>query len=73
MFCGDTLFIGGCGKVFQGTYEELFNSLQKLSYLPNDTLVFPGHEYASKNLEFCLKLDPNNEFLKDTLNGLKIK
>jgi hydroxyacylglutathione hydrolase len=65
LFCGDTLFIGGCGKVFQGTHEELYNSIKTLSYLPNDTLVFPGHEYTVNNLKFCLKLDPHNDFAKD--------
>jgi hydroxyacylglutathione hydrolase len=65
LFCGDTLFIGGCGRVFNGTHEELYNSLLKISYLNNDTLVFCGHEYTQRNLEFCLKLDPENEFLKD--------
>ncbi len=65
LFSGDTLFIGGCGRVFNGSHAELYESLKKLTYLPNDTLVFPGHEYAKKNLEFCMKLDPNNDFLKD--------
>jgi hydroxyacylglutathione hydrolase len=71
LFSGDTLFIGGCGRVFNGTHEELYDSLKKLSYLPNDTLVFPGHEYTQKNLEFCLKLDPENEFLKDKYKWVK--
>jgi hydroxyacylglutathione hydrolase len=71
LFCGDTLFIGGCGRVFDGTHEELYNSLKTLSYLPNDTFVFPGHEYTQKNLEFCLKLDPDNEILKDKYEWAK--
>ena len=71
LFCGDTLFIGGCGRVFNGTYAELYNSLKTLTYLPNDTLVFPGHEYTQKNLEFCLKVDPENEFLKDKFEWVK--
>lgn len=71
LFCGDTLFIGGCGRIFDGTHEELYNSLKTLSYLPNDTFVFPGHEYSQKNLEFCLKLDPENEFLKDKYEWVK--
>jgi hydroxyacylglutathione hydrolase len=65
LFCGDTLFIGGCGRVFNGTHEELYNSLKTLTFLPNDTLVFPGHEYTQKNLEFCKKLDPDNDFIKE--------
>jgi hydroxyacylglutathione hydrolase len=65
LFCGDTVFIGGCGRVFNGTIEELYDSITKISYLPNDTLVFPGHEYTLKNLEFIKKLDPSNEFVAD--------
>lgn len=67
LFCGDTLFIGGCGRVFNCTHDELFDSLKKLSFLPNDTLIFPGHEYTVKNLEFAMKLDPENIFIKDKL------
>lgn len=65
LFTGDTLFIGGCGRVFDGTHEDLYNSLKTLSYLPNDTLIFCGHEYTQKNLEFALTIDPENEFLKE--------
>ena len=71
LFCGDTLFIGGCGRVFDGTHEQLYNSLETLSYLPNDTLVFCGHEYSRNNLEFCLKLDPDNEFIHDKIEWVK--
>lgn len=67
LFCGDTLFTGSVGKVFNGTYEELFDSINKLFYLPNDTLLFCGHEYTLKNLEFNLKLDPDNDFIKNKL------
>ena len=71
LFTGDTLFIGGCGRVFQGTHEQLYNSLKTISYLPNDTLIFCGHEYTEKNLEFCLKVDPDNEVLKDKMKWTK--
>ena len=64
VFCGDTLFSLGCGKVFEGTHEQMLNSLNKLKRLPIDTMIYCGHEYTKKNLEFCLKYDPNNEFLK---------
>lgn len=67
LFCGDTLFAGSVGKVFNGTYEELYNSIKKIFYLPNDTLFYCGHEYTVNNLKFNLKLDPENEFLKDKL------
>jgi hydroxyacylglutathione hydrolase len=53
LFTGDTFFIGGCGKVFDGTAESLFYSLQKILSLPNETLVFGGKEYTVKNLEFA--------------------
>jgi len=71
IFCGDTLFIGGCGRIFDGTAEELVSSLKKICTLPPDTLVFPGHEYTLKNLEFCLKLDPSNPFIGDKLEWVK--
>ena len=71
LFCGDTLFHGSVGKVFNGTYEELYDSIQKILFLHNDTLVFPGHEYTVDNLEFNLKLDPDNTFIKDKLEWAK--
>ena len=64
VFTGDTLFSLGCGRVFEGTYEQMFNSLTKLKNLPLDTKIYCGHEYTYKNLEFCLKFNPNNNFLK---------
>jgi len=64
LFTGDTLFSLGCGRVFEGTYEQMFQSLNKLKDLPADTKVYCGHEYTYKNLEFCLKFNPNNNFLK---------
>jgi hydroxyacylglutathione hydrolase len=65
LFSGDTVFNGGCGKCFKGTPEQLYESIMKLSYLPNDTLLFPGHEYLLRNCEFILALDPENQFLLD--------
>ena len=64
LFTGDTLFSLGCGRVFEGTYEQMFQSLNKLKNFPNDTKIYCGHEYTYKNLEFCLKFNPNNIFLK---------
>jgi hydroxyacylglutathione hydrolase len=64
IFTGDTLFSLGCGRVFEGTYEQMFKSLNKLKNLPGDTKIYCGHEYTYKNLEFCLKFNPNNSFLK---------
>ena len=63
-FTGDTLFSLGCGRVFEGTHEEMFNSLNKIKNLPPDTKVYCGHEYTKSNLNFCLKYDSNNTHLK---------
>ena len=64
-FTGDTLFSLGCGRVFEGTHEEMFNSLNKIKKLPAETKVYCGHEYTKSNLNFCLEHDPNNIHLKD--------
>ena len=64
-FTGDTLFSLGCGRVFEGTHEEMFNSLNKIKNHPPDTKVYCGHEYTKSNLNFCLEYDPNNTHLKD--------
>lgn len=53
LFTGDVLFCGGCGRVFEGTHKDMFNSLQKIKSLPKDTLVFCGHEYSLNNLKFA--------------------
>ena len=65
VFTGDTLFSLGCGRVFEGTHEEMFNSLNKIKNLPLDTKIYCGHEYTNSNLNFCLKHDPKNTHLKD--------
>ncbi len=64
-FTGDTLFSLGCGRVFEGTHEEMFNSLNKIKNLPSDTEIYCGHEYTKSNLNFCLAYDSNNAFLKE--------
>ena len=65
IFTGDTLFSLGCGRVFEGTYEQMFGSLNKIKSLPGDTKIYCGHEYTKSNLGFCLKFNPNNNYLKD--------
>ncbi|MBA2651716.1 MAG: hydroxyacylglutathione hydrolase [Tatlockia sp.] len=60
LFCGDTLFSAGCGRVFDGTIEELHESLQKLKNLPDATEVFCAHEYTLKNLRFAASVEPEN-------------
>ena len=64
VFCGDTLFSLGCGRVFEGTHKEMFNSLNKLKKINPETKIYCGHEYTKKNLDFCLKYDSKNILLK---------
>ena len=63
LFCGDTLFSGGCGRLFEGTPEQMHNSLNKLAELPDETLVYCAHEYTQANLSFALAVEPMNEDL----------
>ncbi|MEC7099290.1 MAG: hydroxyacylglutathione hydrolase [Pseudomonadota bacterium] len=63
-FTGDTLFSLGCGRVFEGTYEEMYNSLKKIKSLPLDTKIYCGHEYTKSNLNFCSAYDSRNYLLK---------
>ena len=64
-FTGDTLFSLGCGRVFEGTHEDMFKSLNKIKNLPPNTKIYCGHEYTKSNLNFCLKYDTKNIFLKE--------
>ncbi len=67
LFCGDTLFAGGCGRVFNGTLAQLYHSLRKLAELPAHTLVYCAHEYTLDNLGFAAWVEPGNEALKARL------
>ena len=71
LFCGDTLFAGGCGRVFEGTFEQMFKSLNKISNYPKETKIFCGHEYTLSNLEFALEVDENNKQLADEYINVK--
>jgi hydroxyacylglutathione hydrolase len=73
VFTGDTLFSLGCGRVFEGTYEQMFDSLNKLKNLPEETEIYCGHEYTLNNFEFCLKYNPDNNFLKNRADKIKSK
>tara|TARA_B100000029_G_scaffold346832_1_gene339184 strand:- start:780 stop:1499 length:720 start_codon:yes stop_codon:yes gene_type:complete len=73
IFTGDTLFSLGCGKIFEGTYEEMFNSLNKIKSLPDETKIYCGHEYTMNNSKFCIKHDPNNLNLKNKIENIKKK
>jgi hydroxyacylglutathione hydrolase len=63
LFCGDTLFAGGCGRLFEGTPEQMVVSLSKLAALPEDTQVYCAHEYTMSNLRFAQAVEPGNEAL----------
>ena len=71
LFCGDTLFSAGCGRIFDGTSEQLFESLNKISTLPEKTQVYCAHEYTMANLAFSLTVDPTNEELINYYNYVK--
>ncbi|SIS55043.1 hydroxyacylglutathione hydrolase [Neptunomonas antarctica] len=60
LFCGDTLFSAGCGKLLEGTPQEMFHTLQKIKKLPTNTLIYPAHEYSMSNLKFAKKVEPSN-------------
>jgi len=63
LFCGDTLFSGGCGRLFEGTPAQMLTSLDKLAALPSDTQVCCTHEYTMSNLRFALAVEPDNRAL----------
>ncbi len=63
LFCGDTLFSAGCGRLFEGTYDQLHGSIQKINQLPDETKIYCGHEYTLSNLEFVIS-QINSEFIK---------
>lgn len=71
LFCGDTLFLGGCGRMFEGTAEQYFNSLQKLKSLPLDTLIYCTHEYTIANYRFIKKQVPECQKTKEYVEKLK--
>jgi hydroxyacylglutathione hydrolase len=64
LFCGDTMFSLGCGRLFEGTPEQMWSSLSRLRELPGDTRVYCGHEYTESNARFALVLDPDNPALR---------
>lgn len=64
LFAGDTLFALGCGRVFEGTMEQMWHSLEKLGKLPRETLLYCGHEYTQANAKFALTIEPDNVELK---------
>ena len=73
LFTGDTLFSLGCGRIFEGTYEQMFSSLQLIKSFPEETKIYFGHEYTLKNSEFCFKHDGNNSKLRKKISIVKKK
>lgn len=73
LFCGDTLFAGGCGRLFEGTAEQMHASLQSLARLPDTTRVYAAHEYTLSNLEFASRAEPNNQALQQRLQDCRDK
>ena len=73
IFTGDTLFSLGCGRIFEGTHEQMFNSLKKIKILPRDTEIYCGHEYTLQNSNFCAIYDSDNLHLKKKIVKIKEK
>jgi hydroxyacylglutathione hydrolase len=67
LFCGDTLFAGGCGRLFEGSPAQMLNSLDQLAALPEDTLVYCAHEYTMSNLRFAKEVEPENQALLERI------
>lgn len=70
LFCGDTLFSAGCGRIFEGTPAQMYSSLQKINELPDDTLIYCTHEYTLRNLKFAKYLEPNNIYIQEKINAV---
>ena len=73
LFIGDTLFSLGCGRIFEGTNEEMFNSLNRIKKIPDDTEIYCGHEYTLQNSKFCLSHDSTNLNLKNKILEIERK
>jgi hydroxyacylglutathione hydrolase len=73
LFCGDTLFAGGCGRLFEGTPSQMVDSLSKLSRLPDNTRIWCAHEYTLKNLQFALTVDGKNTDLQKRYDEVQAK
>ncbi len=71
LFCGDTLFAMGCGRLFEGSAEQMWHSLNKLAVLPSNTQIYCAHEYTENNGYFALSIDPKNADLKARMQHVK--
>ncbi|KAF6690829.1 hydroxyacylglutathione hydrolase [Pseudomonas sp. EKM23D] len=71
LFCGDTLFAAGCGRLFEGTPEQMHASLQRLAALPDDTQVYCTHEYTQSNLKFAAAVEPDNTDIAERVEHVR--
>lgn len=71
LWTGDTLFVGGCGRIFECNPQTMWDSLLKLTSLPDDTLVYCGHDYTLENYEFAFSIEPDNEIVKQRLDEVR--
>ncbi|MFN3399981.1 MAG: hydroxyacylglutathione hydrolase, partial [Ferrovibrio sp.] len=71
LFCGDTLFALGCGRLFEGTPAQMWSSLSKLRRLPDETRVYCAHEYTESNARFAVTVEPGNEVLQQRYHRIK--
>ena len=73
LFIGDTLFSAGCGRIFEGTYKQMYDSLKKIKSLPKNTQIYCAHEYTKSNLLWALDLEPENQNVKNKLDEVEKK
>ncbi|PKH21219.1 hydroxyacylglutathione hydrolase [Enterobacterales bacterium CwR94] len=71
LFCGDTLFSGGCGRLFEGTAEQMFNAFQEINLLPAETLICCGHEYTLSNMKFANAILPEDKAISAYYHEIK--
>lgn len=71
LFCGDTLFSAGCGRLFEGTAQQMYQSLGRLAALPGETLVYCAHEYTLSNLAFAREVEPDNPDVHDAIDEVR--
>ena len=73
LFIGDTLFSGGCGRIFEGTHQQMYSSLERIKSLPKNTLIYCAHEYTKGNILWALNLKPKDQDIKNKLSEVEKK
>ncbi|MDG2187951.1 MAG: hydroxyacylglutathione hydrolase [Hyphomicrobiales bacterium] len=73
LFAGDTIFLMGCGRVFEGTHDQMFESMKKIKSLPNDTSIYCGHEYSLQNAKFAISIEPDNKLIEARMKDIERK